>query len=472
MWLNMNKSYVRIIALSILCLIAQPATSDVLSPLRLTEDDVIRLVQSQGLSYQEIQNRNLTSVYNYELLNGTYRFNLNFDYSLEKDKTESLSTFAIPDSDKTKKTLILNKRFYTGTATSLEYTNVQYDATTANYAQNYYTLSLEQNLFPFIFSNSEMQAYKAAKIEVDRILLQTNIDLLDNTKDVLTLYWKVQASQKSVLENEDILKKYERLVSNVKSKRQNSYSSAGEVEQALAEYETRKQTFLEDRSALLTNLQLLKTALNVPAEQPIELVPPTNAVKPLPPKFQGDVKNLRRYRAQQLKSESAVASYEAASFRDQPRLSVYGKYTAQGLDNSQSESLNEMKDDSKDKYIVGVKLDYYLGDDLSKAEKQLKKATQDLEVARFARATEDLKLQIDNTRQKLENAYTNLQTTQNVVKYRNEALKQLNVTYFQGRTDISFLIDAYNKKIQAEVNAITAIGNYTTTLIEYQNLVQ
>ena len=107
MWLTMNKSYVRIIALSILCLISQPATSDVLSPLKLTEDDVIRLVQSQGLSYQEIENRNLTSLYNYELLNGTYRFNLNFDYSLEKDKTESLSTFTTPDSDKTKKTLIL-----------------------------------------------------------------------------------------------------------------------------------------------------------------------------------------------------------------------------------------------------------------------------------------------------------------------------------------------------------------------------
>lgn len=472
MFTALNKSYVRNIALSILCLISQPATSDVLSPLKLTEEDVIKLVQSQSLNYKEIENRNLSSEFSYQALNGSYRLNLNFDYSLEKDKTESVSTFAIPDSDKTKKTLILNKRFYTGTATSLEYTNVDYDSNTSNYAQNYYTLGLEQNIYPYIFSNSEMQALKAAKTEVERTRLQTDIDLLDNTKDVLALYWRVQASQKSVQENEDLLKKYGRLVANVKSKKANSYASAGEVEQALAEYETRKQTWLEDRNTLLTNLQQLKTALNIPPEQQIELTAPQNTVKPLPAKFQGDVKALRRYKVQQLKTESAVASYESTSLKDHPKVSVYGKYTGQGLDASQSESFNEMKDDPKDKYILGIKLDYFFGDDLNKAEKQLRRANQEVEVARFARAENDLKLQIENTRQKLENAYANVETTQNVVKYRTEAVKQLNVTYFQGRTDISFLIDAFNKKILAEVAAINALGNYTTTLLEYENLVK
>lgn len=466
-----NKSYVRNIALSMLCLISQPAMSDV-SPLKLNEDDVIKLVRSQSLNYREIENLNLASEFTYQALNGSYRLNLNFDYSLEKDKTESVSTFTIPDSDKTKKTLILSKRFYTGTATTFEYTNVDYDSNTTNYAQNYYTLALEQNIYPYIFSNSEMQALKAAKTEVERTRLQTDIDLLDNTKDVLALYWKVQASQKSVQENEDLLKKYGRLVTNVKSKKANSYASAGEVEQALAEYETRKQTWLEDRNTLLTNLQQLKTVLNIPTEQQIELTTPQNTVKPLPEKFQGDVKALRRYKVQQLKTKSAVASFESTSMKDHPKVSVYGKYTGQGLDPSQSESFNEMKDDPKDKYIVGVKLDYFFGDDLNKAEKQLRRATQEVELARFARAENDLRSQIENTRQKLENAYANVETTQNVVKYRTEAVKQLNVTYFQGRTDISFLIDAFNKKILAEVAAINALGNYTTTLLEYENLVK
>lgn len=472
MFTTMHKSYVRNIALSILCLISQPATSDALSPLKLSEDNVIRLVQTQSFNYQEIANRTLTSEFSYQQLNGSYRFNLNFDYSLEKDKTESLSTFTSPDSNKTKKTLILNKRFYTGTATSFEYTNVDFDSIITNYAQNYYTFGLEQNIYPYIFSNSEIQALKAAKTEVERTRLQTDIDLLDNTKDVLALYWRVQAAQKSVQENEDLLKKYGKLVNNVKSKKANSYANAGEVEQALAEFETRKQTWLEDRNTLLTNLQLLRTALNIPPEQPIELTTLQNTVKPLPAKFQGDVKSLRKYKVQKLKTESAIASYEATSMKDYPKLSIYGKYTGQGLDPSPSESLTEMKDDSKDKYVLGVKLDYFLDDDLNKTEKQLRRATQDVETARFARVEEDLKLQIENTRQKLENAYANIETTKNVVKYRTEAVRQLNVTYFQGRTDISFLIDAFNKKIQAEVAAINALGNYTTTLIEYTNLIQ
>ena len=465
----MNKSYVRMLALSILCLISQPATSD--TTLTLTESDLIRFVQSQSINYQEIVNRNLSSVYTYELLNGAYRFGLNFDYSLEKDTMESLSTFTSPDSDKTKTTLILNKRFQTGTATSLELTNVKYETNSSSYAQNYYTFGLEQNLFPFLFSNAELVAIKAAELDIERVRLQTDIDLLDATKDVLALYWRVQASQKSVQENEDLLKKYDRLVSNVRSKKSNSYASAGEVEQALAEYETRKQTMLEDRNTLLTNLQQLKTALNIPAEQNIQIIVPKPTVQSLPPKFTGDVKSLRRYKVQKLKTESAIGNYEVAYYKDLPRVSVYGKYTGQGLDAQQSESFSELRDDPTDKYIVGVKLDYFFDDNLSKAERQLRRATQDVEVARFSRVEDDLKIQIENTRQKLENAYANLQTTQNVVKYRTEAVKQLNVTYFQGRTDISFLIDAFNKKIQAEVAAITALGNYATTLLEYQNLV-
>ncbi|AZZ37634.1 hypothetical protein CIK05_12795 [Bdellovibrio sp. qaytius] len=467
-----NKFYVRMIALSILCLISQPATSD--TTLQLTDSDLVRLVQSQSINYQEVANRNLTSLYSYELLDGAYRLGFNFDYSLEKDNMESLSTFASPQSDKTKTTLLLNKRFQTGTATSLELTNVKFDSKTSNtldYAQNYYTFGVEQNLFPYLYSNGEMQALKAADLDVQRTRLQTDIDLLDTTKDVLALYWRVQASQKSVQENEDLLKKYDRLVANVQSKKKNSYASAGEVEQALAEYETRKQTMLEDRNTLLTNLQLLKAALNIPAEQKIQIVEPKVTTQTLPVKFVGDIKSLRRYKVQKLKTESAIDSFEASNFKDLPRLSVYGKYTGQGLDKKQSESFSELRDNPTDKYVIGVKLDYFFGDDLSKTEQQLRRATQDIEIARFSRVEEDLRLQIENTRQKLENAYANLQTTQNVVKYRAEAVKQLNVTYFQGRTDISFLIDAFNKKIQAEVAAINAIGNYATTLLEYQNLV-
>ncbi len=466
----MNKSYVRIMALSILCFVSQPAMSDT-SPLQLSDADVIRLVQSQSINYKEIVNRNLSSQFNYQILNGAYRLGFNFDYSLEKDKTESTSTFLPNDSGKTKTTLIINKRFQTGTATSLELTNLEYDASTAEYAQNYYAFGLEQNLFPYLYSNGEMQALKAAETDVERTRLQTDIDLLDATKEILALYWRVQASQKSVQENEDLLKKYDRLVSNVRSKRKNSYASAGEVEQALAEYETRKQTFLEDRNTLLTNLQQLKTALNIPADQEVKMVAPANKVQPLPAKFTGDIKTLRRYKVQKLKTEAAIGNYEATRFDDVPQLSVYGKYTGQGLEPDQSDSFKELRDEPTDKYIVGVKLNYFFGDDLAEAEQQLRRATQDIEVARFSRVEEDLKLQIVNTRQRLENAYLNLQTTQNVMKYRNEAVKQLNVTYFQGRTDINFLIDAFNKKIQAEVAAINALGAYATTLIEYQNLV-
>ena len=42
--------------------------------------------------------------------------------------------------------------------------------------------------------------------------------------------------------------------------------------------------------------------------------------------------------------------------------------------------------------------------------------------------------------------------------------------YFQGRTDISFLIDAYNKKNLAEINLISSYGDFETKKIDYEIL--
>ena len=72
-------------------------------------------------------------------------------------------------------------------------------------------------------------------------------------------------------------------------------------------------------------------------------------------------------------------------------------------------------------------------------------------------------------KQKLNIAYANIKTTENVVKYRFEAVRQITVNYNQGRADISFLVAAFNNKIAAEVAAINAYGEYAKTLIEYQS---
>lgn len=468
----MNKAYARIFTLSILCFMCETASS-----LVLTDDNLIQTIKNQSSTYKEVENRALSSELFYEQSYAPFRFTLGLDVSKEKDKTESVSTFTALDSDKDKYTFLLNKRFLTGTLATLELSRINYSSAVSNaeYSQNYYTLSLEQNLFPFIFANQDNLNIKALKKDSQRIELQTDVDLLDTTKDIVSLYWRTKAIQKSVQENADILKKYEKLVSTVKRKKQNSYASAGELEQALAEYETRKQTWSEDSNTLQTNLQLLKAALNIPAEQNLAIDDTTTnkkAIQALPVAYTGDVKVLRRYQIQKLKTESANDSYSAASYKGSARVSAYGKFTSQGLDQSASESFNELQDDPQNKYLIGLKLDYILGDEASQKEKQLKQATQEIESSRFARYENDLKLQIDNSYQKLQNAFANLKTTENVLKYRTEAVKQLSVNFGQGRTDISFLIDAFNKKITAEVAVITAIGNYSTTLIEYQNLVQ
>jgi len=464
-----TKFYSLIFALSTVCLVSQPALSDAI---KISSTNIPELIKNKSLTYKEIETKSLSFDLQYEQINLGYNWSIGFDFSKEQDATDSVTTNIDPQSEKDKYSFLLNKKFMTSTITTLEATQVNYLTRTANtsYSQNYLTATLEQSIYPFFSTPQEKLNLLTAKTELERSKLQLEVDLNDHTKEAVSLFWKTLSLQKSVQENSDLLKKYQSLVKTIQRKRSNSTSSAGELEQALAEYEIRKQSLIEDTNSVENYLLQLKQLLNIDKNTTLELVQ-SDKLPELPTPFNGDIKNLKRYEIQKLKILAAEDSYSASRAKGLPKISLYGKYTQQGLDANTTESFNEFKSATKDKYAIGLKLDYIFDDQASEKEKAIKLANRDIELSRFNRFEFDLKNQITIARQKLENAYTSLQTTNTILKYRLDGLKQINTNYTQGRTDISFLIDAYNKKIQAEISVINAKGLYEVTLAEYNNLI-
>ena len=104
------------------------------------------------------------------------------------------------------------------------------------------SFSLSQNIFPTLFSAKDYLSYKSVQLAYDKLALQNKLDQFEVQKNIIDLYWKIKAIQVSVAENDFLMKKYDSLVKTIQRRKRNSTANAGELEQALAEYELRKQS--------------------------------------------------------------------------------------------------------------------------------------------------------------------------------------------------------------------------------------
>lgn len=455
---------------------SQPLQSSLTLPtLTLNDQNVIQIIRSNSIDLKEVEARTLGSQLTFDKVSALYKLNTSLDFSKEKDKSESTSSLLNTNTDRNIYSLLLSKRFLSGTLTALEFTHNDVDTNanpataTSSYNQNYFIISAEQNLFPNFFGLQDRAIYDAAQIDNDRAKLQNAFDLDSVTRSTLALYWRVKAALVSVTENEEIIQRYEKVTDIARRKKANSFASAGELEQAQAEFETRKQSTKQERTNYNSLVQQLREALNLPEQQNL-IISTENAPATLPNFYRGPVRNLKRYMLQKLKTDSALKTAEAVEKIGFPELSLYAKYTQQGLDNSQTESVKELSDGNRNKYLVGLKLGYTFGDAASETARRLGAATAEIERSRMARIDDDLENNIETAVEDVKNAFDNIETTKRVLKLRQDAIRQITTNYTQGRTDISFLVDAINKKIQAEVAAVTAYGNYSLILQDYLSL--
>lgn len=465
----MKLSYGFLCGLSIITLFPYCAVQAGTVPLQISNKDLPALVKNQSFNSQETDLKKAQSLFQTELALQAYRWNLGGELSQETDKTTSLTTLQNSDLIRKKSSLLFSKKWLTGTLTSLELTQNDYNSKTTalKYNQSYATLSLEQNIFPFVFTAQDALTVQSLNNELHKAELQAEQDFDANLIEVTNIFWKLQTLKKSIEENSELLKKFEKLVKVIQTKKANSYANAGELEQAEAEYQTRLQTFQEDQTNYRLTVQQFKTLLNIPDEQELSFKYDTTTSEA---KLASSSEKNQRFQIQKLRAESAENLFKAARLKGLPRFNVFAKYTQQGLDTSASESLQKLTDDSQNKYQIGIKFDYTIDDQQAEKEKQLRFVSQNLEIQKLNRFQIDLKQQINLAYDKLKNARNNLETTQKVLKLRQQAVQQININYNQGRSDISFLIDAFNRKAIAEVNAVSAMGFYEVALIEYQSL--
>lgn len=406
-----------------------------------------------------------------------YDWKWSLESGYEIDKTESLSLIGDYRFERYKTTAALSKSLITGTVLTLDASRISQKkdgdsfSTTTQAGSNQYTLDtwgfgFEQSLWGNSFGSADRLKIKSAENLYKSQTIIRSDELQNIVLDGLRLYWNAYVAQENFKESINSRDRYLKLVASIQKKSSLGYTAPGELNQVLAESESREQSVKNSSQEFLKQTENLITLLNLNPKTEITFEIP-KGLPGIPAYEAKDPKATRTIQAQELKTEIAQDQMAEVKSKNSPNLSLIGKLSSTGLDETSTSSFNELTRGKNPKAYVGLKLSHSFGSDVQDMEYLNKKATAELEKAKLQRTINEFQ---DKQLQAYRKAQVSLQLVESIKKqkdYREKALNELNRSYTQGRTDIRNLIEAMNNYFSMEVAYSRAVGDYFIAINEY-----
>lgn len=442
--------------------------------LNLSQDQVLKLTADQ--SPEVIKLKALKANQELAFAQTSTLFDLGLTLSVQKEESKFRSVSAtslLSGTGQDMTSLGLTKYFTTGTQIditgSYQANRFSYDPSatfrTPNYSQSTLKLGVSQNLWNDFFGKSSRAKLLAAEQKLKTASLATEIQFEDTVIKNLNLYWKAVASFKIFEESDISLKRYENLVTQVK--RKNSFGTAlpGELAQVQAELESKRSAQQLAADTAQSDLETLKTALNLTAASQVRLTPnqaklPLLKVETKPI----EISRLRRFKVLQMNKDTSLATAQASNESAAPSLKAFLQYGAQGLNN---ESANEIAKFQYPETTVGVTFSTTFGSDLNRKIKRSTEADILSSQTEFNYAVQKLEDQARNLQTDLKTAsaiYNSLLLERN---FRNRAADEYTRAYNQGRVDIQNLIQVLNSSSNIEAQIAKAQGNFESLLLQW-----
>ncbi|MBO9667327.1 MAG: TolC family protein [Bdellovibrio sp.] len=444
----------------------------------LNQKKVAELALQQGyrtkevnLAYQQLKLPYVQTLSAYDWLLGA---TTGYQY----DKSASLLTGPAELHNKYERyqtSVTLNKPFTTGTLLGLELNRLsqsaEYDSSIASPPPSDQTLdragiTLEQAILGNFFGVADRGTVNAAEKNYNASEILRANELENVVLDSISQFWNAYIAQENFKEAVNARDRYKKLVDAVRRKTSLGYSNPGDLPQAQAELENREQTVKSTSTVYLKAVEDLLTllALDPKSEVKFDMAMQLPPMPSLPPK---NIEELRAIRSQKLKVDAAEDSLSAAKSLSYPTLNVVGKAYTSGVGEKSEDSYSELADGSRPDYYIGLKFAYNFGSDIQNERIVYNKLNKDLEQTRLERQ----KLEVQDAETQAERlaqaAYSIAQSAEKQKNYREKAVEELNRSYSQGRTDINNLITALNNSFAAEVQYITAVGNYHIALNQW-----
>ncbi len=448
----------------------------------LSQKTVAELVLKQGLKTQEVNLRYQQFRLDPVRTLSAYDWVVDASTGFEYDKTATLLSGGLNSNEnkyeRYRTTIALRKPFTSGTLLGIELNRLSqkadYDLSVTNPPPSQQTLdnvglTLEQAILGNFLGVADRAIVNAAELTFKANEIMRANELEEVVLEAIRQFWNTYVSQENFQESVNSRDRYQKLVNAVRRKTALGYQTPGDLPQVQAEFETREQNVKVASFQYLSNLENLLTLLNLEPGTEIKFDVPKQ-IPAVPKLAEKEIEELRTVRSQKLKVESAKENLTASKSLSYPTLNLVGQIQSSGADETAERSYSELTSGTRPKYYVGVRFQYNFGSDVQNETIINRKLTKDLEETRLNRQlleAQDLETQ---AQRKVQTAYAIALSAEKQREFRDKAVRELNRSYNQGRTDIQVLINAMNAFFDSEVQYVRAVGDYSIALNEWAAL--
>ena len=434
----------------------------------LSPDGVKRLVIQQSRQAEIIMQEAQLGDLEYDQAASIFDWAFTAETSFETTQAEALAGFAQDQSDTTTYGFGVSKRLSTGTDVSLSYQRLDWEAELSSFfdgrispqqTQDYYIFKMEQSLLQNAFGSADRLRYRAAKLTVE----QGDLRELESTESLvvsaLELYWNAFVAKQSVEESKLAVQRYVDLEKIVLRKKRLKVVTPGEVERVQAELEQQRQN-LEARKTLYAALDdQLKQLLQIKAPGPLTFVIPKNLPE-LPQLDLPKVDSLRPVKSAELERSKQELNLEKTVSETRNQLSLVASVAGTGIDSESGEAFQEAVGLIKPTYYVGLSYTMPINSHLNKGLRTNAQVQRDVARLRHLETQEQADNQLRDLSRDVVARKKIADSSQKTMQLRQQAAKDVEKAYKQGRIDIRNLTDAYNLYFNAQTSRLRAIGNY------------
>ncbi|MBC6415925.1 MAG: TolC family protein [Bdellovibrionales bacterium] len=282
----------------------------------------------------------------------------------------------------------------------------------------------------------------------------------------LSQYWKTYLAYVGLKQAEESLKTYKKLVQQINDKKRYNFLQPGERPQILAEYQNIQNLLDVARQNYDLETKALFIYLNEDSQN-YDFVFKPNSSFVLPQFKNISLEETRFVQMQKKKIETQKLNLLFQKTSLFPSLELVGK-RAWIPASMTREELNFSSDQSVYGLEISLKWSlfsksFYQRVDQKKYE--LEESKIDFEILK-----KEQKNQMSLLQQKIKTAHKNIQRTKQANRYRQEAFKELQKSFNQGRVDIFQLIQAEKEVRDSEIKKIMALSEYSISLASLLSL--
>ncbi len=449
-------------------------------PLVLSQRKVAELVLSQGYAVQESNLRADLPRFDYATALGKYDWSFLAETGYEMSKLETFQTSLSARDERIRSKVELKKPWITGTTTSFSYgrESLQSDyfvPTTpitlppARQTQDLFTFTIEQNLWRNSFGYGDRALVRAANENLNAAVLTRANNLQDNVLTALTKYWNAFVAEETFKEAVASRERYKKLAENVRKKTSFGFSAPGELPQIRAELESREQVAKTESTNYLQVVEDLLIYLNVGTKTPVQFEAELTIPKP-PVLLKVETKDLRQFKAQELRLRAAQENSRAARSSRDPNLSLVGQFYSSGVEEKPNDATAEAFSGVRPKYYVGLKFEVPFGSDLQNETYVNRQILLKLEEINRDRLLLTVDANLADQERRVQSLHSVVTSLEEEKTQREKAMQEINRAYTQGRIDIRQTIESLNNFFNVKIKYSRAVGDYQIALAKLASL--